>query len=98
MPSRITVAVCVPMTGVGGTGRPLPGGNGVPCDLWYSCLRRSIHLGGAAIVVILDWHNGLYIWYIIARGFDPWGGFPLVRYFAIGYNVFMPMSRFVTVL
>ena len=26
MPSRITVAVCVPMAGVGGSGRPLPGG------------------------------------------------------------------------
>ena len=26
MPSRITVAVCVPMVGVGGSGRPLPGG------------------------------------------------------------------------
>ena len=25
MPSRITVAVCVPMAGVGGSGRPLPG-------------------------------------------------------------------------
>ena len=26
MPSRITVAVCVPMAGVGGSGRSLPGG------------------------------------------------------------------------
>ena len=26
MPSRITVTVCVPMAGVGGSGRPLPGG------------------------------------------------------------------------
>ena len=26
MPFRITVAVCVPMAGVGGSGRPLPGG------------------------------------------------------------------------
>ena len=26
MPSRITVAVCVSMAGVGGSGRPLPGG------------------------------------------------------------------------
>ena len=26
MPSRITVAVCVPMAGVGCSGRPLPGG------------------------------------------------------------------------
>ena len=26
MPSRITVAVCVPMAGVGSSGRPLPGG------------------------------------------------------------------------
>ena len=26
MPSRITVAVCVPMAGVGGTGSPLPEG------------------------------------------------------------------------
>ena len=26
MPSRITVAVCVPMAGVGGSGRPLPRG------------------------------------------------------------------------
>ena len=26
MLSRITVAVCVPMAGVGGSGRPLPGG------------------------------------------------------------------------
>ena len=25
MPSCITVAVCVPMAGVGGSGRPLPG-------------------------------------------------------------------------
>ena len=26
MPSRITVAVCVPIAGVGSSGRPLPGG------------------------------------------------------------------------
>ena len=26
MPSHITVAVCVPMAGVGGSGSPLPGG------------------------------------------------------------------------
>ena len=26
MPSRITVAVCVPIAGVGASGRPLPGG------------------------------------------------------------------------
>ena len=26
MPSRITAAVCVPMVGVGGSGRPLPRG------------------------------------------------------------------------
>ena len=26
IPSRITVAVCVPMAGIGGSGRPLPGG------------------------------------------------------------------------
>ena len=26
MPSHITVAVCVPMAGVGGSGRPLSGG------------------------------------------------------------------------
>ena len=26
MPSRITVAVCVPMAGVGGSGTPSPGG------------------------------------------------------------------------
>ena len=26
MPSRIAVAVCVPMAGVGGSRRPLPGG------------------------------------------------------------------------
>ena len=30
----------------------------------------------------------------IARGFDPQGGFPLVRRFAIGHNVYMPMLRF----
>ena len=29
MPSHITVAVCVPMAGVGGSGSPLPGGTGL---------------------------------------------------------------------
>ena len=26
MPSRVIVAVCVPVAGVGGSGKPLPGG------------------------------------------------------------------------
>ena len=47
MPSRITVAVCEPMAGVGGF---------MSEGTWflaiYSCLRLSFHLGGAAVVAI----------------------------------------------
>lgn len=33
----------------------------------------------------------VFLFGFIARGFDPRVGFPLVRCFAIGHNIFMPM-------
>ena len=77
-PSRITVAVCVPMAGVGGFARR----NGVPCDLWQFCLRLIFHLGGAAVVVSSLIGTIVSIRIYIARGFDPRVGFPLVRCFS----------------
>ena len=77
MPSRITVAVCVPMAGVGGTERPLPEGtmflaiSGILVFVLVSYWRRG-YCG-----FFLDWHNGFYMG-SIARGFDPEAGFPLV--------------------
>ena len=57
-----TVAVCVPMSGVG--------------DLWYSCLRLSFHLGrrgclcGQKFFYFLI--GTIVFFYVgIARGFDP---------------------------
>ena len=76
-PSRITVAVCVPMVGVGGFARR----NGVPCDLWQFCLRLSFYLGGAAVVVSSLIGTIVSTRIYIARGFDPRVGFPLVRCF-----------------
>ena len=80
MPSRITLAVCVPMAGVGGTGRPLPEGtrflaiSGILVFAVVSSCRRG-YCGH-----FFDWHNGFNTGYI-ARGFDPEAGFPLVRRF-----------------
>ena len=76
-PSRVTVAVCVPMAGVGGFARR----NGVPFDLKQFCLRLSFHLGGAAVVVssLIDTIVSIRIY--IAGGFDPRVGFPLGRCF-----------------
>ena len=76
-PSRITVAVCVPMAGVGGFARR----NGVTCDLWQFCFRLSFHLGGAAVVVSSLIGTIVSVRIYIARGFDPRVGFPLVRCF-----------------
>ena len=56
----------------------------VPCDLWYSCLSLSFHLGGAAVVVISLIGTMVSDWVYIARGFYPVAGFPLVRRFLIG--------------
>ena len=75
-PSRITVAVCVPMAGVGGTRRPLPEGmrflaiSGILVFALVSSWRRGYYGH------FLDWHNGFYMG-CIARGFDPDAGFPL---------------------
>ena len=80
MPSRITVAVCVPMAGVGGTGRPLPEGtrflaiSGILDFALVSSWSRG-YCGH-----FFDWHNGFYMDYI-ARSFDPEAGFPLVSRF-----------------
>ena len=76
-PSRITVVVCVPMSGVGGFARR----NGVPCDLWQFCLRLSFDLGGAAVVVSSLIGTVVSTRIYISRGFDPRVGFPLVRCF-----------------
>ena len=80
LPSRITVAVCVPMAGVGGTGRPLPGGtrflaiSGIIVFALVSPWRRGY------CSHFFDTHNCFYMGYI-ARGFDPEAEFPLVRRF-----------------
>ena len=80
MPSRITVAVCAPMAGVGGTWRPLPEGtrflaiSGILVFASVSSWRRG-YCGH-----FFDWHNGFYMGYV-ATGFDPEAGFPRVRRF-----------------
>ena len=80
MPSRITVAFCVPMAGVGGTGRPLPEGtrflaiSGILVFALVSSWRRG-YCGH-----FFDWHNDFYMGYS-ARGFDPEAGFRLGRRF-----------------
>ena len=76
-PSRIIVAVCVPMAGVGGFARR----NGVPCDLWQVYLRLIFHLGGAAVVVSSLIGTIVSARIYIARGFDPRVGFPLAGCF-----------------
>ena len=80
MPSRITVAVCVPMAGVGGSGRPLPEET------------RFLAISGILVFALVlsrrrgycshffDWHNGFYKG-CIARVFDLEAGFPLIRRF-----------------
>ena len=76
MPSRITVAVCVPMAGVRGCTYGGSRGlwetfarrNWVPCDVWYSVLRLNFHLEGAAIVVFP--RTGTIVLYMVyCKGF-----------------------------
>ena len=80
MSSRITVAVCVPMAGVGGTGRPLPGGtrflaiSGILVFALVSSWKRG-YFGH-----FFDWRNGFCMGYI-ARGFDRRPGFTLYAAF-----------------
>ena len=68
MPSRITVAVCVPTAGVGGSGRPLPGGTvflAISGILFFALVFR---LGGAAIVVFP--RTGTIVLYMVyCKGF-----------------------------
>ena len=79
---RITVVVCVPIAGVGGTGRPLHEGtrflviSGILVIALVSSWRRGYYGH------FFDWQNGFYIDYI-AEGFDPETGFPLVRRFEL---------------
>ena len=57
--SRITVAICVSMAGVGGNRRLLSEGTGFLAisDILFS---PSFHLGGATIVIFpIDWYNGV---------------------------------------
>ena len=80
MPSRITVAVLVPMAGVGGTGRPLPEGTrflAISSILVFALVSpwRRGYCGH-----FFDWHDGFYMG-CIERGFDPDAEFPLVRRF-----------------
>ena len=80
MPSRITVAVCVPMAGLGDTGSPLPEGtrflaiSGILVFAVVSSWRRG-YCGH-----FFDWHNGFCMGYI-ARVYDPEAGVSLVRRF-----------------
>ena len=54
--------------------------NYVLCDLWYSVLRLSFRLGGAATVVFP--RTGTIVLYMVyCKGFDPRVEFFLVRHF-----------------
>lgn len=93
MLSRITVAVCVPMAGVGGFARR----NWIPCDLWQFCLRLSFHPGGAAVVISSLIGTTVYICGIILQGvLIRRAGFPLYVTFS-RHNVSLPMYWFATV-
>ena len=65
--SRITVTVCVPMAGVGGTERPLPDGtrflaiSGILVFALVSSWRRG-YCGR-----FFDWHHGLRHCFVVAR-------------------------------
>ena len=61
-------------------------GNWVPCDLWYSVFRLSIHLGGATIVIFSMIGTIVFMWFF-ARGFDPEAGFPLELSLILGHRV-----------
>ena len=58
--------------------------NVVACDLWYSRLRLSFHLGGAAVVVISLIGTMVFWLGLHCKGFIPVAGFPLARRFLIG--------------
>ena len=76
MSSRITLAICVLMAGVGDN-RRLSWRTGFLAisDMLFS---PSFHLGGVTVVIFsIDWHNS-FIWDTLTRGFDPEAGFPFV--------------------
>ena len=80
MPSRITVAVCVPMAGVGGTGRPLPGGTVFLAISGILFFALVFVLELRLLWSFLRLTQQFYICYI-ARVFDPPVGFFFVRHF-----------------
>ena len=80
MPSRITVAVCVPMAGVGGSGRPLPGGTVFLAISGILFFALVFVLEVRLLWSFLGLAQQFYIWYI-ARVFDPRVGFSVVRHF-----------------
>ena len=80
MPSRITVAVFVPMARVGGFGRPFPEGTVFLVISGIMFFALVFVLEVRLLWSFLGLAQQFHIWYI-ARGFDPRVGFSLVRHF-----------------
>ena len=80
MPSRIIVAVCVPMAGVGGSGRPLPGGTVFLAISGILFFALVFVLEVRLLWSFVGLAQQLYIWYI-ARVLRRRVGFSLVGHF-----------------